>query len=296
MTFPRNLILVAALALAALCGPVRAADPLAEDGTGNLGPWLAVARGTVDVDGGLMRLATQREGLIAEVFVKEGDRVSAGQILARLDDGSSRVQQQIAEAEQRQARAQLNAAELRLRHARAEVDRLGPLLSADAVPARQGDEATRAAETAEADRLNAEIALDLAGLRLESAQLETEARLVKAPVDGVILRSSARPGDGASTSNITEMFLLAPDGARVMRGTLDEQFIGKVSAGQTAQIVTERDANRQLSGHVLRVAPVFGRPGQAQTEARSVEIVIALDDADAGRLILGERLIARILP
>lgn len=286
----KRLLFLPLAALIALTPAARAQN------AGDLGPWLAVARGTVDVDGGLMRLAAQREGLIAEVYVHEGERVRAGQALARLDDGASRVQGQIAEAELRQAQAQLDAADLRLRHARAEVDRLGPLVKADAVPARQGDEATRAAETAEADRANADISLELARLRLESAQLETEVRIVKAPVDGVILRSSARPGDGASTSTVTELFLLAPDGTRVMRGTLDEQFIGKVAPGQKAQIVTERDADRQLAGHVLRIAPVFGRPGQTQTESRSVEIVIALDDADASTLILGERLIARILP
>ena len=42
--------------------------------------WIAAIRGTVDIEGGLMRLAAQREGLIAEVIVKEGDRVKAGQI------------------------------------------------------------------------------------------------------------------------------------------------------------------------------------------------------------------------
>lgn len=297
-------LLTAALLLTALAAPAAAQDaapPLpqaapADPQLAELGPWLAVARGTVDVDGGLMRLAAQREGLIAEVNVTEGDHVAAGQLLARLEDGAARLAVDTARLEVDQADAALAAATLRSRHAEAERARLRPLLKADAIPARQGDEAARTAELAAADQRSAEIALSLAKLRLDTATLELTAREIRAPVAGVILRVSARPGDGTSTSTVTEMFLLAPDGQRVMRGTLDEQFVGKVAPGQRARIVSERDAGRQLDGHVLRIAPVFGRPGQTQTDARTVDIVIALDGADADRLILGERLVARILP
>lgn len=283
-------------ALVALSPGIAPAQDAPAEIAAEVGPWLAVARGTVDVEGGLMRLAAQREGLIAEVMVAEGDRVTAGQLLARLEDGNARLQARIADLEVTQAEAQARSAALRLRHAEAEVARLRPLLKADAIPARQGDEAARAVELAAAEARNAEIALSLARLRLDGARLEEAAREIRAPAPGVILRVSARPGDGTSTSTVTEMFLLAPDGRRVLRGTLDEQFVGKVAAGQRAEILSERDAARRLSGEVLRVAPVFGRPGQAQGDARSVDIVIALDGADAARLVLGERLVARILP
>lgn len=287
------------VALATMASPTwpQVADLAAQSTMAEIGPWLGVARGMVDVDGGLMRLAAQREGLIAAVHVTEGDHVAAGQLLARLEDSAAGLQSDIAALEVEQAEAALAAAELRTRHAEEERARLRPLLKADAIPARQAEEAARAAELAATEQRNTGIALSLARLRLDSARLELAAREIRAPVAGVVLRSSARPGDGTSTTTVTEMFLLAPDGQRVMRGTLDEQFVGKVATGQRAQIVSERDPAQSFDGRVLRLAPVFGRPGQTtQGDARTIDIVIALDGAAADRLILGERLVARILP
>lgn len=89
------------------------------------------------------------------------------------------------------------------------------------------------------------------------------------------------------------MFLLAPDGPRVLRGTLDEQFPRKVAEGQSAVLFSERMTGVDLAGQVLRIAPVLGRPGETQTEARSVEIGLGVEGDAARSLIPGERLVAR---
>ncbi|ARJ69711.1 HlyD family efflux transporter periplasmic adaptor subunit [Paracoccus contaminans] len=123
-----------------------------------------------------------------------------------------------------------------------------------------------------------------------------------APVDGVIVRRSARPGDGTSTSTVTEMFLLSPDGPRVLKAQLDEQFVGLVHPGQRAEIIRERDDGSRIAGTVSRVAPVFGSlaaAGQSAArgdEARTLEISVRLDGPrdQVDRLVLGQRLIARI--
>ncbi|MDO5606415.1 MAG: HlyD family efflux transporter periplasmic adaptor subunit, partial [Paracoccus sp. (in: a-proteobacteria)] len=256
-----------------------------------------VARGRVDIDGGLMRLAAQREGLIAEVFADEGDRVTAGQPLARLEDEAARLQLGIAEAELTQAEVQLALARTRATQATDEAGRLAPLARADAIPARQADEARHAATLAGIEARAAEIGLDLAQRRLQVQRQELEARTIRAPVAGVILRRSARPGDGTTTQTVTEMFLLAPDAPRIIRAELDEQFVGLVTPGQRAEIIRERDDGSRLMGQVLRVAPVFGTPGAAQADARTVEIIVQIDPDQprAADLVLGQRMIVRIL-
>jgi hypothetical protein len=129
--------------------------------------------------------------------------------------------------------------------------------------------------------------------RVDVAALEVTAREVRAPAPGVILRASAKVGDATTTNTVTEMFLLAPDGPRVLRGMLDEQFLGRVAVGQRAVLFSERDASVKLPSRVIRIAPVFGRPGETQTEARSVEVVLLIESDAARSLILGERLVAR---
>lgn len=272
------------------------AEPLAETAPA---AWAAALRGTVDLEGGLMRLAAQREGLIVEVLVQEGDRVQAGQLLGRIDDDMARLQQQAAELELAQARASSLMADIKLDQAKAEMDRLNEMAAADAVPRKEIGQASSAIALASAERDQARIAVDLAQNRLALAKLEVSAREIRAPIAGVILRSSARVGDATSTSTVTEMFLLAPDGKRVLRGMLDEQFVGQVAPGQPAVLISERMAGVTLQGRVLRIAPIFGTPGQTSAdqngaEARGVAIVLSIEGAGAADLILGERLIARI--
>lgn len=287
----RTLRLVAALVLMAAPGLAQAEAALPAAQT-----WVAAMRGTVDAAGGLLRLAAQREGLIAQVFVAEGATVEQGQLLARIDDTGARLHLRSAEMEADQARAQLAIAALRLRQAEDEVTRLSPAAAAGAIPRRQADEARRQRDIAAAERDLAEATLRLVESRVDAARVELDAREIRAPTAGVILRASARVGDATTTNTVTEMFLLAPDGPRVLRGMLDEQFLGRVSAGQRAVLFSERQAGVTLAGQVLRIAPVFGRPGDTQTETRSVEVVLVIDGDAAQGLILGERLVARFPP
>lgn len=269
---------------------------VAQDAAGQPGPWVAAMRGNVDVEGGLIRLAAQREGLIAEVHVAEDAKVEAGQLLARIDSTNARLQLRTAELEARLARAQFAAAELKQHQAEAEVKRLTPLAANGVMAPKQFDEATRLRDTARAEAAVAQATLDVAQSKVDTAALEVAAREVRAPVSGVILRVSARVGDATTTNTVTEMFLLAPDRPRIVRGMLDEQFLGRVAVGQRAVLFSERNANIQFPGSVLRIAAAFGRPGESQNEARSVEVVLKFEDDAAQSLILGERLIARFLP
>jgi multidrug resistance efflux pump len=268
-------------------------------------PFIAIARGIVEPSGGIMRLAAQREGLIEAVMVQEGERVVAGQELAKLDDTAAQVQLTIARTELAQSRLQERLAKLRADAARADAERLAPLRAADAMPSREIDEALRAAEVAQIELEVAGQNIVLAQQRLSEQEAAVDAHIVRAPVDGLIVRRTARPGDGTSTSTVTEMFLLAPDGPLVLRAQLDEQFVGLVRAGQTAQILRERDDGTRLTGRVDRVAPVFGGLAATQggqgargDEGRTVEISILIDGpADQiGALVLGQRMLARIAP
>lgn len=263
--------------------------------------WIAVAHGVVEPSGGLMRLAAQREGLIAEVMVEVGDHVVAGQELARLSIKAAKVQVHIAEAEVKQARTQEALARLRAENAKAEETRLAPLGQADALPRRQIDESKRTAIQASIELDLAAQAVTLAERRLELQRQEIAAHIIHAPVDGVIVRRNARPGDGTSISTITEMFTLAPDGPRVLKAQLDEQFVGQVHPGQQAEVLYERDDGSRIIGTVSSVAPVFGSPAKEQSfsqgdNARTLEISIRLDGPQdqINRLVLGQRMISRI--
>src|SRR3954462_11830509 len=54
-------------------------------------PYVAIANGKADVEGGIIQVAARSAGVIRDVLVQEGDDVTKGQVLAQLDDDEARI-------------------------------------------------------------------------------------------------------------------------------------------------------------------------------------------------------------
>ena len=87
-------------------------------------PYAAIANGKVDIEGGIIQIAARRGGVVREVLVQEGDRVVAGQILARQEDDDPRLAVASARARVNQAEAQIGVMQVKLNAARREYKRL----------------------------------------------------------------------------------------------------------------------------------------------------------------------------
>ena len=261
-------------------------------------PALASAKGRVDIEGGLMRLAAQREGVIARVLVEEGERVKAGQLLAGLEEEQPRRAAALAQAETAQARRALAPAQLRVEAGEREVRRLSPLASDASVPRQELDQARDQLAQARAELLVAEAAVQVAVARERQAEHETEQRRVRAPMDGQIVRRTARPGDGVSVATVTPLFLFAPDAPLIVRAELEERWLDRVRPGQAAEVVLEADEKQRHPAKVLRVASVVGQraPGDDPAERqdmRVAEVVLALQAEGPQLPRIGQRVIVR---
>ena len=297
----RTRFLSTAAALAVLAGALGACDraqPKAQ--AAPAAQPVAMAKGKIDVEGGVIRLAAQREGLIQEVFAEEGDRVVKGQVLAQIDSRQAALSVAQARADLSEARARLLAAMSRSSAADRESARLTGLGQVDAVARQEADKAVDEAAVQRGELAAAKAAVEVAAQKLKTQEFEIEARQVRAPLDGRIVRRSAKPGDGASTLNVTELFLLAPDAPRIVRAELDEQFVAAVKSGQRADVLLEYDEKQSFRGHVLRLGEVFGSrklasddPNERQ-DTRVVEMVVAIEDAPGLRI--GQRVLVRVMP
>lgn len=258
----------------------------------------ASAKGRVDIEGGVIRLAARRDGVIAKVLVEEGDRVKAGQVLATLDDelaqrGLTLAQREVAQAEQdiKKARAELAAAER-------EIKRLEPLTRTAIAPRQELDRAHDTRALAEAAVQAGQAAIETAKARQSVSAREIEERKIVAPLDGQILQRQARPGNGVSTLNVTPLFLFAPRAPRIVRAELEEQYLDAVALNQAVEIVLEADPDQKWSGTVVRVGRIVGAKTPSEDPAekqdnRVVEVVIAFDGAEA--LLIGQRVIVRFI-
>ncbi len=259
---------------------------------------LVYAKGRIDIEGGLIRLAASRDGLVKEVAVEEGQRVRQGDILAVIEDRPARLALAVARAELAQSRAALPPLRVRLGAAERESTRLESLLRSEAAARTEVDHARDQAALLHAEIAVAESAVVTAAARLRAGEYEVDQRIVRAPLDGWIVKRQARPGDGVSTLNVTPLFVFAPDAPRIVRADLDERFVEKVRSGQNAEVVLEADETRVFPGKMLRVGQVFGvkmptgEPGE-RVDQRVVECVVSVEDQT---LRIGQRVLVRLKP
>ena len=261
-------------------------------------PYVAIANGKADVEGGMIQVAARRGGIVREVLVHEGDRVSKGQILARQEDDEPRLAAAQAQAAVQQARAQVNLLEVQLSTAQRERGRLQGLIASNFVAAQRLDQASDAIRQAQANLNAQQAAIATAQAGLAQAQYNLELTIIRAPADGRIARRYANPGAGASTLNVSTMFDLEPSTARIIRAEVAEGALPFVAVGQAVQIATESDPTKSYAGKVMRQAAVFGaRKLQSddpteRTDDRVVEVVVS---ADGAPFLIGQRVLVKFL-
>ncbi len=279
-------------------GQQRQAAMEAEAAQAPESPYAAIANGRADVEGGVIQVAARRGGVVREVYVNEGDEVTAGQILARQEDDEPRLQVQRAAAEVAQARSQLAAIEVELNTARREYDRLSRLADTNFVAAQRLDQARDAIAAAEARLASQRASIQTAQARLNEAQYNLELTVIRAPMAGRIARRYAQPGAGASTLNVSTMFDLEPLTDRIVRAEIVEADIPNVTVGQQVEITPEGNPSQVYVGEVLRRAGLFGArrlqsddPSQRADE-RVVEVVVSANDAP---FLIGQRVLVKFM-
>ena len=267
-----------------------------------------VLYGNVDIR--QVSLAFDGSGRISELLVEEGDRVKAGQTLARLDVRTLELEARQAEAEaeaQRQtlarlrngsrpeelvqARAQLASAEADSRREKQDFARISRLQKGQVVSPQDVDQAKseEQAARAKAEELRAALRLAEQGPRFEEvagaeAQLEAaEARLalllhqidlgtLLAPSDAIVRSRLREPGDMANPQQpVLALALAHPKWIRVY---VHEPDLGKVRPGAEVRVVTDSHPDQPVSGTVGYISSVAEfTPKPVQTEELRTNLV-----------------------
>ena len=259
--------------------------------------FVAAAKGRIDIEGGVVKLAAKRDGVVHSVLVEEGDKVKAGQVLLVLDDEQVRLSAALAKAEWGQAQSAEGPLLVKLGAAEREVRRLTPLATRKLVDQRELDRAVDAVNLLQSELAATRAAVETAARKLKVAEFEIEQRVVRAPGEGRIVRRTARPGDGVSTLNVTPLFLFAPDQPRIVRAELEERFLGRVKPGQAAVVTMEADESQHFQATVLRLGLVVGQrtPTDDPNERQDNRVVECVLSIDAPVLLIGQRVIVRFV-
>lgn len=183
-------------------------------------------------------------GRVAEINFKEGQPVTKGQVLVRLDDD-------VAQAELAQAQANLALAQSRY-------DRSNRLQTAGFVSAEAREDAQN------------QLKLQEAAIKLAQAKLDKTT--IEAPFDGVIGLRSVSIGEyvtpGQAIAPLEAVDTLKAD------FRLPERFIANVELGQTLELQVDARPGQMFEGKVYAISPLIEEGG------RSILVRARVDNAD----------------
>ena len=213
-------------------------------------------------------VVSQTEGLVRRTLVEEGDRVSEGQALCRLDPNKLEIRLQAAEQKLAQARLQREKGQIRrekaltqIRNTKEDMGRYQQLFDEKLVSERdvaqiryrldelKHDERVSSHETRELAHRTAELEADIAETRLLLSQTE-----ILAPFAGVITERVVEPGQ--MVRNLDKLFRLANFSRLYADVFLSEKDSRLIQQGQAAQVVLGLDEELTAEGRVLRISPV----------------------------------------
>jgi multidrug resistance efflux pump len=286
---------IAMTALLAACGKSGAEHPPA---SATAQAFVAIARGKVDVEGGIVHIAASRDGVVAQVHGAVGDAVKAGEVLVELDAAQARIGVDMAKAELAQAEAQRASLRAKLPGTKQRAARVDEASRAGAATGQAADDARQAQAELAAEIAVADAGVEADRQKIRQAEYEVQVRSLRAPMTGRIVARNVRAGDPVSAQNAQALVELLPDGPRIVRAELNEGFVNKVKPGMSAQVYSEADSSRTWLARVTRVGDVFGRSklseeGQESVDARDVECILELPESD---FRVGQRVQVRFVP
>jgi len=252
-------------------------------------------------------------GRILERLVKEGDKVTRGQVLVRLDDSELAADVRRQEAALRSAQATLRdlqkgARQQEIEDARAavasgeatrsmterELQRTEQLFRQSLIAAQDVDRARQAYEVARAQEKSAreKLALVLEGSRpdqidaarwqvtqAESALAQAESRLrearVVSPIDGVVLRKNLEAGETANPG-VPILTLVNPRDVW-LRAYVPETEVGRLKVGDAATLRVDAFPGRVFTGRLIEIgSEAEYTPRNVQTKKERVNLVFRI--------------------
>lgn len=214
-------------------------------------------------------------GIVQRLLVREGDRVSAGQLLAR-------IVPDIAQANTlARLRSEVTAARINLERAEREYHRVRDLARTGGVTQEEFEGRRTSFEQASNTLQAAEDQLRLVELSGVIAADTAQWARITAPSAGVVIRRGVEEGEtvvgGTSTfGGGTEIFTIADLSALRVKAAINEVDIGKVAVGDSVALTVDAFPEDTAVG-VVRLVPPAARQ-QERVRVFDVEIQVVSGD------------------
>ena len=204
-------------------------------------------------------------GKVVEVHVEEGMAVRQGQVLARLDDATSRKYLELAEAELGVARRNAAESEVRLKQAQVTLGRTRSLVK-DGIVGQADldrDESEFNAITARVDLYREQVIVSERQVALRRNDLDDT--VIRAPFSGVAISKDAQPGEmvspvsGGGGFTRTGISTIVDMGSLEIEVDVNESYINRVKPGQAVEATIDAYPEWKIPAHVITMVPTADR-------------------------------------
>jgi RND family efflux transporter MFP subunit len=189
-----------------------------------------------------VKVGSRASGVVERLFVRIGDAVQKGQLLAELDTRELR-------ARDGQAAAALESARASRSYAQADLRRKRDLAVAQLIAPNDLELAERAFAVAEQQGKEAEANLEYARTQLGYGR-------IYAPIAGIVASVSTQEGETVAASFAAPTFVTLLDLSRLeVWAYVDETDIGRIRTGQKARFTVDTYSDQEFGGRVTAIYP-----------------------------------------
>lgn len=225
--------------------------------------------------GAEVRVGSIASGVVSRLFVRIGDRVEKGALLAEVDSRDLMTRRDAAEAAVSLASANVN-------YTRADLHRKQELSTVRVIPRNDLELAQQAYDVAEQQYKQAQA-------NLADAETQLGYTRIVAPIAGTVESVSTQEGETVASSFATPTFVTLLDLSRLeVWAYVDETDIGRIHAPQNAAFTVDTYGDYEFNGRVTAIYP------QAQIRDNVVDYVTVVRFQPSRNRILRPEMTANV--
>ena len=204
----------------------------------------------------MVSVGAQVSGQVKRMYVKLGDQIKQGQLIAQIDSVRQTNDLKTAEASIKNQQAQLATKQATLAKNEAEYQRQKNMYAQDATSKAEYETALAAFKTAQADIASMNAQIEQSKLTLATAKEDLGYTQIVAPMDGTVVAIVTEEGQTVNANQSAPTIVkLAKLDTMTIKAQISEADVMKVAEGQKVYFTTLGDSEKKRYATLRQVEP-----------------------------------------
>ena len=204
----------------------------------------------------MVSVGAQVSGQVKKMYVKLGDQVKQGQLIAQIDSVRQENDLKTAEANIKNQQAQLAVKQANLAKVESEYNRQKAMYAQDATSRAELESALASYKTAQADITAISAQIEQSRLTLATAKEDLGYTQILAPMDGTIVAIVTEEGQTVNANQSAPTIVkLAKLDTMTIKAEISEADVMKVEEGQSVYFTTLGNSDKKIYAKLRQVEP-----------------------------------------